>query len=64
VNTELWRVPSSNNYQRIPRSIFRFKLFSSAKFNAKKYDEDKEKVLNYYNSVGFRDASIAADTQY
>ncbi len=43
---------------------FRFKLFSSAKFNEKKYSEDKEKVLQYYNSLGFRDASIAADTQY
>ncbi len=43
---------------------FRFKLFSSAKFNAKKYAEDKEHVLDYYNSLGYRDASIVADTQY
>jgi outer membrane protein insertion porin family len=43
---------------------FRFKLFSSAKFNQKKYDEDKEKILEYYNSLGFRDATIDADTQY
>ncbi len=43
---------------------FRFKLFSSAKFNDKKYLEDKEKVLEYYNSLGYRDAVIEADTQY
>ncbi|MBC7830239.1 MAG: outer membrane protein assembly factor [Chitinophagaceae bacterium] len=43
---------------------FRFKLFSSAKFNQKKYEEDKEKVLEFYNSLGFRDAVIMADTQY
>jgi outer membrane protein insertion porin family len=43
---------------------FRFKLFSSAKFNQKKYNEDKEKVVQYYNSLGFRDANIGADTQY
>ncbi len=43
---------------------FRFKLFSSAKFNEKKYLEDKEKILEYYNSLGHRDASIEADTQY
>ncbi len=43
---------------------FRFKLFSSAKFNESKYLEDKDKVLQYYNSLGFRDASIEADTQY
>lgn len=42
---------------------FRFK-FGSAKFNDKKYREDKEKVLEYYNSLGYRDAVIAADTQY
>lgn len=37
---------------------FRFKLFSSAKFDSKKFEEDKEKVLNYYNSLGYRDALI------
>lgn len=43
---------------------FRFKLLSSAKFNEKKYIEDKEKILDYYNSLGYRDAVIEADTQY
>ncbi|MEY2648390.1 MAG: hypothetical protein RL282_1103 [Bacteroidota bacterium] len=43
---------------------FRFKLFSSAKFNDKKYIEDKDKILEYYNSLGYRDAVIEADTQY
>jgi len=43
---------------------FRFKLFAGAKFDQKKYDEDKEKVLEYYNSLGYRDAQIVADTQY
>lgn len=43
---------------------FRFKLFSSAKFDAKKYEADKEKILEHYNAVGFRDATIVADTQY
>jgi outer membrane protein insertion porin family len=40
---------------------FRFKL-SSAKFNEKKYEEDKEHVLEYYNSQGYRDAEIVGDT--
>jgi outer membrane protein insertion porin family len=43
---------------------FRFKLFSSSKFDPKKYEEDKDKVLDYYNSLGYRDAQIVADTQY
>ena len=33
---------------------FRFKLFSSAKFNEKKYAEDKSKILDYYNSLGYQ----------
>ena len=34
---------------------------SSAKFNEKKYQEDKEKIIEYYNSLGYRDAVIVAD---
>lgn len=40
----------------------RFSGFSSAKFSDKKYTEDKEKLLDYYNSKGFRDARIVNDT--
>ncbi len=43
---------------------FRFKLFASSKFNQKKFEEDKQSLLNYYNTLGFRDASVAADTVY
>lgn len=43
---------------------FRPKFFNSAKFDAKKYEEDKEKVLDYYNSLGYRDAIIVGDTTY
>jgi outer membrane protein insertion porin family len=41
---------------------FRFKFFAGAKFSEKKYLEDKEKILDYYNAQGFRDAVIVADT--
>jgi outer membrane protein insertion porin family len=41
----------------------RFRL-SSAKFNEKKYIEDKQSILDYYNSLGFRDAVIVDDTTY
>lgn len=42
---------------------FRFRPFSGAKFDRSKFDEDKDKILNYYNSLGYRDAQIVADTQ-
>lgn len=41
----------------------RFKL-SSAKFNIIKFEEDKESLLDYYNSLGHRDAVIEKDTVY
>jgi outer membrane protein insertion porin family len=37
---------------------FRMKFFSGSKFSEKKFGEDKEKILDYYNSQGFRDADI------
>lgn len=40
----------------------RLKLFSGAKFNETKYQEDKEKILDYYNAQGYRDAVILKDT--
>jgi outer membrane protein insertion porin family len=36
--------------------------FSGSKFSETKYGEDKEKLLDYYNAEGFRDATIDADT--
>ena len=43
---------------------FRPKFFNGSKFSDNKYAEDKERVLEYYNSQGFRDAQIVADTQF
>lgn len=41
----------------------RFKAFSGSKFSEIKYQEDKDKVLDYYNAQGLRDAVLVADTQ-
>jgi outer membrane protein insertion porin family len=40
----------------------RLRPFSGAKFSEKKYGEDKEKLLDYYNAQGFRDVMIVSDT--
>lgn len=48
--------------QYIDENFFRFKLFSSSKFIPEKYEADKDKVIAYYNSLGYRDARIAYDT--
>ena len=37
------------------------KLFSSSKYIREDYETDKEAIINYYNTVGFRDARIVSD---
>ncbi len=56
-----WGFLSLSKTKRLLDPYFRFKL-SGAKFNQEKFEEDKNKVLNYYNSLGYRDAQIIADT--
>lgn len=43
---------------------FRYKVFSASKFNDKKFEKDKRAIVQYYNSIGFRDARIEKDTTY
>ncbi|MBC7948418.1 MAG: outer membrane protein assembly factor [Chitinophagaceae bacterium] len=57
-----WGFLSLSKTKLLLDPYFRFKLFSSAKFNPVKFEEDKEKILKYYNSLGYRDAQIVADT--
>ncbi len=39
-------------------------FFQSTKFNEKSYEEDKELLLDFYNSKGFRNATILDDSLY
>jgi len=57
-----WGFLSLSKTKRVLDPYFRFKLFSSAKFNPTKYEEDKDKIVKYYNSLGYRDAQIVEDT--
>lgn len=50
--------------KRVLDPYIRLKFFTTAKFNETKYAEDKNKIVEYYNSLGYRDAIIAKDTQY
>ncbi len=58
-----WGFLSFTKTKELLDPYFRFK-FSSAKYNEKKYGDDKDKLLEYYNSLGYRDAAIVSDTQY
>ncbi|MDQ6903314.1 MAG: outer membrane protein assembly factor [Bacteroidota bacterium] len=61
LHTNGYLIPSKTKELLDP--YVRFKL-SSAKFNEKKYQEDKLSLLSYYNSLGYRDAVILDDTTY
>ena len=37
-------------------------LFASSKFLKSEFDADKEKLIDYYNKLGYRDAEILSDT--
>jgi outer membrane protein insertion porin family len=50
--------------KRLLDPYVRLKFFTSAKFNEKKFEEDKEKILEYYNSLGYRDAIIVGSMVY
>jgi outer membrane protein insertion porin family len=39
-----------------------WKIFSSAKFDRKKYDEDKKLILQFYKKNGYSDAEIVGDS--
>ncbi|MBC7554931.1 MAG: outer membrane protein assembly factor [Taibaiella sp.] len=43
---------------------FRFKLFAGSKFNQSKFEADKQSMVAYLNTLGFRDAAVVADTIY
>lgn len=56
-----WGFLSLSKTKRLLDPWFRFKM-SGAKFDQTKYDEDREKLLDYYNSLGYRDVQILEDT--
>jgi outer membrane protein insertion porin family len=43
---------------------FRPNFLKSSKFNHQKFTDDKQSVIAYYNTLGYRDASIISDTVY
>jgi len=42
----------------------RIKFFTASKYNDKKFEEDKDKLISYYNSIGYRDAIIDTNAVY
>src|SRR5690606_30884425 len=43
---------------------FKLNFFSGSKYIPKEYRNDKDQVINFYNTKGFRDAKIIRDSVY
>jgi outer membrane protein insertion porin family len=41
-----------------------YKFFTASKFQRATFEEDKQKVIDHYNSQGYRDAQIVSDSVY
>lgn len=41
-----------------------YKIFTSSKFNRSEYENDKQLLLDFYNTQGYRDATIVSDSVY
>ncbi|WP_161890108.1 outer membrane protein assembly factor BamA [Pontibacter russatus] len=41
-----------------------YKIFTSSKYNQTQYETDKQSLLDFYNSEGYRDATIVSDSVY
>jgi len=55
---------SSEDAKNFLNKNFKLNFFSGSKYIPKEYRNDKESVINYYQSQGFRDAKIVADSIY
>jgi outer membrane protein insertion porin family len=55
---------SSEDAKNYLNKNFKLNFFSGSKYIPKEYRNDKESVINFYQSKGFRDAKIVADSIY
>jgi len=66
-NSNIWKNFNFLHPSKVLDAIdpyFKWNIFASAKFDEKKFREDKQNIISYYNSLGYRDAQIVSDTVY
>lgn len=56
-----WRVLAKLKSTKIKAPL---RIFTPSKFVPKKFEEDKEKLIEYYNKKGYRDAQITFDSTF
>ncbi len=56
-----WKVLAKLKSTKIKAPL---RIFTPSKFVPKKFEEDKEKLIEYYNKKGYRDAQITSDSTF
>ena len=46
------------------KEINKWRIFKPSRFVASKFDKDKEKLIDWYNKQGYRDAAVMSDSIY
>ncbi|HRN95373.1 MAG TPA: POTRA domain-containing protein, partial [Chitinophagales bacterium] len=71
IKDSIWRKHPYKLLEISPMRIYEYvdrfanlNFFKSSKFKRKEYEDDKRKIIEYYNSQGFRDAAIVHDSVY
>ncbi len=59
---EASRSVSSLDVKEFINKNIKLNIFSGSKFIKSEYEEDKQKLIEYYNSQGYRDAEIISDS--
>jgi len=55
---------TSNEFREFLHENVNLNIFASSKFIKTEYEEDKKKLVEFYNSKGYRDADIITDSVY
>jgi outer membrane protein insertion porin family len=51
-------------WKQLDKTKRKARIFSSSKLVEKEYEDDKKKLIKYYNKIGYRDARILNDSIY
>jgi outer membrane protein insertion porin family len=67
VTTPAWKMGDSVSWTDVKSFInnnIKLNIFSASKFIRADYEDDKKKLVGFYNSKGYRDAEIVTDTVF
>lgn len=67
IHVKWWQIPGNLSVMRAMDYASRhlnLNFFKTSKFKRDEYEDDKKKIIDFYNTKGYRDAKILSDTVY